>query len=606
MRRTVFAAVALATAAMIASLAVGTNAGSDNRPARYIVLYSPNATPAMKAAVVRAGGRVLKANNYVGVATVFSADPRFMGRVNASKVIQGVARDRVIGRAAPGQTKPTLRPKLNEELQRSLRRAARGQKAATRSRGFRYQHGSNRADPLADLQWDMKMIHATADGSYRRERGDRRVLVGIIDTGVDGNHPDIAPNFNRSLSRNFTVDIPTDPISGEPIDGPCAAEPDGSCNDPADVDENSHGTHVASTIGSPINGIGMAGVAPNVTLVNLRAGQDSGYFFLQASVEALTYAGNNGIDVVNMSYFVDPWLFNCEAFRPAMKPDGSGPADSPSEQEQQRVIIEAMQKALDYAHLRGVTLVAAAGNARTDMSNPGTITDVQSPNFPLHQEHARVVNNNCLDLPTEGNNVIMVSSVGPSKIKADYSNYGYGDIDVSAPGGWFRDDPWHVGLLPTSSPESIAAGNHNQILAAYPKNVAEEFGDIDAAGNPTSPFVVKSCKGSTCAYYQWIQGTSMASPHAAGVAALIVSKYGKREDRGITMHPLFTQAYLEASATDTPCMTPNPYPYTHKGRPASYTTLCQGTPVYNGVYGHGIVDALSAVTYDKQRSDDDD
>ena len=99
------------------------------------------------------------------------------------------------------------------------------------------------------------MIHATADGSYAKEKGNKNVLVGIIDTGVDGKHPDIAPNFSQSLSRNFTTDIPL-------IDGPCADEPDHSCSDPADVDENSHGTHVASTIGSPINNLGMAGVAP--------------------------------------------------------------------------------------------------------------------------------------------------------------------------------------------------------------------------------------------------------------------------------------------------------------------------------------------------------
>ncbi len=46
--------------------------------------------------------------------------------------------------------------------------------------------------------------------------------------------------------------------------------------------------------------MGIAGVAPDVTLVNLRSGQDSGYFFLQATLVALTYAGNTGIDVVNM------------------------------------------------------------------------------------------------------------------------------------------------------------------------------------------------------------------------------------------------------------------------------------------------------------------
>ena len=58
------------------------------------------------------------------------------------------------------------------------------------------------------------MIHATVDGSYKKEKGSKRVLVGILDTGIDGSHPDIAPNFNRALSRNFTTDIPS-------IDGPC-------------------------------------------------------------------------------------------------------------------------------------------------------------------------------------------------------------------------------------------------------------------------------------------------------------------------------------------------------------------------------------------------
>ena len=587
MRKTGFAAAAAAAAMIVALLAVGIQAGADARSQRYIVVYSPNATKALKTAVARAGGRVVRANDRVGVATVSSAVPTFRSRLERARIVQGVARDRVIGRA-PARLLPKVAPKFSEEFLRSARKAARGLRANRRaSRTYRFQDGTSRPEPLAAHQWDMRMIHATPDGSYRNERGDRKVLVGIIDTGVDGNHPDIAPNFNRSLSRNFTVDIPTDPLSGEPIDGPCAAEPDGSCNDGNDVDENSHGTHVASTVGSPINGIGMAGVAPEVTLVNLRGGQDSGFFFLQPSVDALTYAGDHGVDVVNMSYFIDPWLYNCRGLA----------EDTPAETADQVVILEAAQRALDYAHNHGVTLIGAAGNSLTDLTMPKPVVDTQSPNFPLHKNHPRTVNNGCLDLPTEGNNVISVSSVGPSKIKADYSNYGYGEIDVAAPGGWFRDEPWSLSMTPA---ERTAAGIPNQILAAYPENVAREAGDIDANGNPTNGFVVKSCKGSTCAYYQWIQGTSMAAPHATGVAALIVSKYGQRGSDGVSMHPLFTQAYLEASASPTPCMTPNPFTYTHKGRPAAYTTWCEGTSTYNGVYGHGIVDALRAVTFGKQ------
>jgi hypothetical protein len=147
MRRVMFAVVALAAAAMVGSLAVGTHAGSDSRPTRYIVLYSPNAAAAMKAAVVKAGGRVVKANNRVGVATVSSSDPRFKARARASKAIQGVARDRVIGRANPGIRKPLKRMKFSQEYLPALRKAAKGKKLTLRrkSGGFRYQGGGNRA-----------------------------------------------------------------------------------------------------------------------------------------------------------------------------------------------------------------------------------------------------------------------------------------------------------------------------------------------------------------------------------------------------------------------------------------------------------------------------
>jgi lantibiotic leader peptide-processing serine protease len=576
-----FVAVALCAAAMTGVLSVGSDAGSDTRPAKYIVLYEQGASPAaVKAAVKQAKGRILRANNKVGVATAISASPRFRGDATAAAAIKSVARNVAIGRA-----KPSLRPKLTPEQNLAFRKATRGQKLAPqRQSGAGSFHSHNRAEPLAHLQWDMRMINATPEGSYHREKGSKRVLVGILDTGVDGKHPDIAPNFNKALSQNFTTDNPV-------IDGPCEVP---SCKDPNDVDENSHGTHVASTVASPINGLGMAGVAPNVTIVNLRAGQDSGFFFLQPSVDALTEAGDIGIDVANMSYFIDPWLYNCG------NPLHPVPEDSAVDQAEQATIIEATQRALDYAHQRGVTLVAALGNGHEDIIIPKL--DVQSPNFP-GPAHNRTVNNTCLDLPTEGNNVISVSSVGPSKTKADYSNWGYGETAVAAPGGWFRDAGW----------PNPAFSIPNQILAAYPKNVAEENHELNPDGTPNTPFVVRDCKGSTCAYYQWIQGTSMASPHAAGVAALIVSQYGHRRGSRITLHPLFTQAYLEASATDTACRSNRPdgtFSYEHVNRPASWTSYCQGTEVYNGVYGHGIVDALRAVTLGHDASpgggDDDD
>ena len=310
----------------------------------------------------------------------------------------------------------------------------------------------------------MQQIGATADGSYKFEKGKKGVLVGILDTGVDGSHPDIAPNFNAQLSRNFTVDIPVD-ANGAAIDGPCAAEPDQSCNDPSNVDENGHGTHVASTIASPINGIGIAGVAPKATIVNLRAGQDSGYFFLQPSVDALTYAGHVGIDVVNMSYYVDPWLFNCKA----------NPADSPANQAEQRTIIEAMQRALDFAHRHGVTLVAAAGNGATDYTK--VITDASSPDFadvPGEAPYARTIDPvDCISMPSEGGHVISVSATGISTRKSYYSDYGNGYVDIAAPGGDVYDTPGNTRDITKA------------VLAAYPESLARSTpGVLDPEWRP--------------------------------------------------------------------------------------------------------------------------
>jgi len=564
MNRWIFLGV-VAAVCLGATLGAATPDAQTAAQTRYVVLYEPNASPgAARAAIVEAGGRILHANTRVGVATVVSASPSFRDRAASSAVIEGVAQDRVIGSAR----KPT--PKFSEETMRELRDATKGLKLGSPADKAR-RGGGNGVEPLAPLQWDMKMIHATADGSYAKERGSKDVLVGIIDTGVDGKHPDIQPNFSRSLSRNFTTDIPL-------IDGPCEDEPDHSCSDPADVDENGHGTHVASEIGAPINNIGIAGVAPDVTLVNLRAGQDSGYFFVQPSVDALTYAGDHGIDVVNMSYFIDPWLFNCR----------HNPADSPAAQMEQQTIIDATQRALDYAHAHGVTLIAAAGNEHTNLAQ--VTTDETSPDFPPGTEYSRTIDNNCLSMPEQGNNVIGVSSVGPSKNKADYSNYGYEKVTVSAPGGWFRDEGW--------SAAAPLDGIPNLILGAYPKNVADAEGTLNPDGTPNTPFVVRDCRGSTCAYYQWIQGTSMASPHAVGVAALIVSEHGNRGRHGMSLNPFLTQAYLQASATETPCPTPNPFTYTDKGRPDEFTAFCEGTAAYNGFYGYGIVDALAAVGRD--------
>lgn len=91
------------------------------------------------------------------------------------------------------------------------------------------------------------------------------------------------------------------------------------------------------------------------------------------------------------------------------------------------------------------------------------------------------------------------------------------------------------------------------MLSSYPENVAREFGEIDDTGVPATPFALPDCVGQTCAYYTYFQVTSMACPE------------------------------------------PRLFRYATLGRPAEWDAFCQGSPRFSGSYGHGIVDAYSAV-----------
>nr|PZM99081.1 MAG: serine protease [Thermocrispum agreste] len=572
-RKLIVAAVAAALAGGTAAVAVPAMAAPavSGKTVEFNVLAERGADlDEVAEAVEAAGGTVVKANKAVGLLTVRAPEKGFTAAVTKDDAVYGATEARAIGVAPKLQKKAKQLKSIETEHRNSKAKQRKGTNRAAKQ-------GSKRStmDPLDDQLWGLKMVRA--DLARDVTSGDKRVLVGVIDTGVDGSHPDIAPNFDKDLSRNFTVDMPTDP-NGVPVDGPCEFR---GCVDPADHDDNGHGTHVAGIIAAAANDLGISGVAPDVTLVNLRAGMDAGYFFVQPVVDALTYAGDHGIDVVNMSFYVDPWLYNCDAH----------PEDSPEEQAAQRTIKEAVTRALEYAHSKGVTLVSALGNQHEDSGNP--LPDTSSPNFPSGVAKTREIDNDtCLSMPTEGPNVINVSALGPSKKKADYSSYGLERISVSAPGGYYRD---YYG-----TPDF--AQNDNLILSAYPKNVALAEGAIDEDGNITElgeAWGVQrvETEDGEYAYYQPLQGTSMASPHAAGVAALIVSQYGSGEGADFGLEPEKVRAVLEGTAIATPCPVPRTVDYINEGRDETWTATCEGGWEFNGFYGHGVVDAYGAVRH---------
>lgn len=308
--------------------------------------------------------------------------------------------------------------------------------------------GSTPNDPLYPFQWNFEQIDV--EGAWSRATGDG-VVVAVIDTGVA--YADTVDQRRRRVR-----DLGENRI---------APGYDFVDDDENPHDEHGHGTHVAGTIAQTTNNAyGVAGVAPNARIMPIRVLDAGGRGNTADIAESIRWAADNGADVINMSL--------------------GGPVPS-----------RILQDAVAYAHRKGVTVVAAAGNNGWSM-----------PSFPASYPH-----------------VISVAATQYDRTTTFYSNHGR-TVDVAAPGGNTRVDQNDDGRPDGILQETISQGDP----------LTHEF-----------------------ALYM---GTSMASPHVAGVAALLVELGVTSPDR------------LEAILT---------------------STASRDVPSYSADrYGAGIIDAASA------------
>jgi subtilisin family serine protease len=357
--------------------------------------------------------------------------------------------------------------------------------------------------------------------------GSQTVLVGDIDTGLDFTHPDIAPNYDAANSADCESGV---------------AQPLAAGND-----ANGHGTHTAGTIAAAANGIGIVGVAPNVKIAGIKSSNDDGFFFPEMVVCSFMWAGTHGVDVTNNSYFADPWLFNCK--------------NDP----EQRAIWQAETRAIKFAQQNGVVVVAASGNFSDDLANP--TQDVTSPDFPEGTAVTRAISNACAVVPVEVPGVVGVNANGNQVVKSFYSNYGYGVTDVIAPGG--------DSLFFTPS----ADVPNGRVLSTWPAAVLE-----------TTCLAARRVVDASGATYCYQQGTSMASPHATGVVALIMSQF-PGISTGAAMSMLRDTADPLACPTAEQMTRYAAFPSVNNGAPQ----VCTGDITYNSFNGYGQVNALTAV-----------
>lgn len=267
------------------------------------------------------------------------------------------------------------------------------------------------------------------------------VTVGVIDTGIDDTQPDLVGRVDTARSVSCAVNgVPNQAEDARRL-------------------SSEGGTHVAGVIAANHNDIGIDGIAPEATLVSIKALNESYLLYPEALVCAYEWATTHQVDIVHNSYQMDPWVY-------------WNPTDP-----EQAAALEAAERAIHRAQSSGLAVIAGAGDRGVDLDHPTTDSDSPTDSTPIPNrsvEGARMV-------PAQVSGVVSVSSVGmedwnaeplrATLMRAERSNYG-ASVDFAAPGEW--------------------------IYSTYPNGRIPQI-------------------------YGYTSGTSTAAAHVSGIAALVKS-----------------------------------------------------------------------------------